>query len=358
MVGRHIIEGTVPAGVDNLRVYLKVCYISHCCDIPFEDFDFLRAQNIKGIPAHQKFSTMHVRTKLNIGLVVDLTNTLRYYDPKDFTRNGVDHVKLKVPGRVVPPWKSVLRFIDVVNGYLKDPNYDGKLVGVHCTHGLNRTGYFICAYLILELGYQPMEAIRLFNTKRGHQMERENYLKSLKEMKRMNHITSVNPAQDDRLVAMRYVGERDPATRRIEHHHERPYRDEYPVNYRNGQHNPIDFRDEYRMEDHRFDHRYRIDQRAEHRTEEHRFDHRYRIDQRAEHRTEEHRFDHHHERNRNDYRVEQREQFRMGHRMEDHRPAHKVNNHHRRKYRTNHDAKSVPSHRRGDQTIQTHVRFP
>ena len=34
-----------------------------------------------------------------------------------------------------------------------------SLIGVHCTHGLNRTGYMICRYLIQKLKWEPKKAI-------------------------------------------------------------------------------------------------------------------------------------------------------------------------------------------------------
>jgi hypothetical protein len=33
------------------------------------------------------------------------------------------------------------------------------LIGVHCTHGLNRTGYLICKYMVLRMKIDPQEAI-------------------------------------------------------------------------------------------------------------------------------------------------------------------------------------------------------
>ena len=33
------------------------------------------------------------------------------------------------------------------------------LIGVHCTHGVNRTGYLICRYLIERLQWNPDKAI-------------------------------------------------------------------------------------------------------------------------------------------------------------------------------------------------------
>ena len=54
------------------------------------------------------------------------------------------------------------------------------LVGVHCTHGLNRTGYLVCRFLVEKRGWQPEEAIRVFDEARGHKQERENYLADLR----------------------------------------------------------------------------------------------------------------------------------------------------------------------------------
>uniref|UniRef100_A0A9I3GIN5 Tyrosine specific protein phosphatases domain-containing protein n=1 Tax=Anopheles farauti TaxID=69004 RepID=A0A9I3GIN5_9DIPT len=142
------------------------------------------------VPNGMRFTPEDVLNTLPLGLIVDLTNTTRYYDPRVFTSNGVEHVKLALPGRVVPSWQKVERFVDTVNGYLNDPRSSGKLIGVHCTHGLNRTGYLVCAYMILELGYRPDEAISLFNFKRGHEMERENYLRNLHDMRPKERVTN------------------------------------------------------------------------------------------------------------------------------------------------------------------------
>lgn len=53
------------------------------------------------------------------------------------------------------------------------------LVGVHCTHGINRTGYMVCRYLMHTLGIAPQEAINRFEKARGHKIERQNYVQDL-----------------------------------------------------------------------------------------------------------------------------------------------------------------------------------
>ena len=119
-----------------------------------------------------------------ISLVVDLTNTyrflhccsventpfltfclllLRYYSPKDLEGQGVKHVKILTEGRVVPSegvvqqfYRYFLEMLPSKKQFQRQQEHDKNihtravqgtedgLIGVHCTHGLNRTGYLIC----------------------------------------------------------------------------------------------------------------------------------------------------------------------------------------------------------------------
>ena len=63
------------------------------------------------------------------------------------------------------------------------------LIGVHCTHGVNRSGYLICRYLIEKMNCEPSKAISKFNLHRGHQMERQNYIDDLKSLKKPQNFT-------------------------------------------------------------------------------------------------------------------------------------------------------------------------
>lgn len=38
-------------------------------------------------------------------------------------------------------------------------HFADKLIGVHCTHGLNRSGFIVCRYMIEEMKMPPLEAI-------------------------------------------------------------------------------------------------------------------------------------------------------------------------------------------------------
>lgn len=43
--------------------------------------------------------------------------------------------------------------------FLKENEDNDKLIGVHCTHGLNRTGFIIGRYMIEEMHIPPLQAI-------------------------------------------------------------------------------------------------------------------------------------------------------------------------------------------------------
>ncbi|XP_049872343.1 RNA/RNP complex-1-interacting phosphatase homolog isoform X1 [Pectinophora gossypiella] len=125
----------------------------------------------------------------NLGAVIDLTNTARYYDPRELQAAGVLHQKILMPGRIIPPENKVQRFMDTVDEFLgKDCvavqvkrarlglSTTEFLVGVHCTHGLNRTGYMVCRYMRDRLNIPGQLAIKRFEKARGYQIERENYV--------------------------------------------------------------------------------------------------------------------------------------------------------------------------------------
>lgn len=118
------------------------------------------------------------KEKQELGLIIDLTYTTRYYKPEDLP-DSVFYLKIFTMGHEVPSDPTILSFKRAVFRFLQDNTDNDKLIGVHCTHGLNRTGYLVCRYLIDVDGMDPKQAIKLFNSSRGHQIERENYLKDL-----------------------------------------------------------------------------------------------------------------------------------------------------------------------------------
>lgn len=119
------------------------------------------------------------KEKQELGLIIDLTFTTRYYKLQDVP-DSLLFVKIFTAGHEVPSDDTILSFKRAVRRFLRDNAENDKLIGVHCTHGLNRTGYLICRYLIDVDGMDPKEAVELFNSSRGHAVERQNYLEDLR----------------------------------------------------------------------------------------------------------------------------------------------------------------------------------
>ncbi|XP_038064364.1 RNA/RNP complex-1-interacting phosphatase homolog isoform X2 [Patiria miniata] len=116
---------------------------------------------------------------LGLGLIIDLTNTSRYYNPQDFVQAGIEYRKLYTEGHVIPQQKIVQSFTTIVQEFTHQHSDDDLVIGVHCTHGINRTGYLLCRYMIECLGWTASAALAAFGKARGHEMERSNYIADL-----------------------------------------------------------------------------------------------------------------------------------------------------------------------------------
>uniref|UniRef100_A0A6G1RJB0 RNA/RNP complex-1-interacting phosphatase n=1 Tax=Hypotaenidia okinawae TaxID=2861861 RepID=A0A6G1RJB0_9GRUI len=116
--------------------------------------------------------------KEELGLIIDLTYTTRYYGPEELPAT-LCYSKILTMGHEIPNKHTIFQFKCVVKKFLRDNKDNDKLIGVHCTHGLNRTGYLVCRYLIDVEGMEPHTAIELFNRARGHPIERLNYIQDL-----------------------------------------------------------------------------------------------------------------------------------------------------------------------------------
>lgn len=110
---------------------------------------------------------------LNLGLVIDLTNTEIYYNPNDFTGQGIRYKKIRFPRDTIPEQSILDELYDEIDGFLNSE--EDSLIGVHCTHGVNRTGYIVCRYMVERLGKTATEALDAYGQARGHLVERENY---------------------------------------------------------------------------------------------------------------------------------------------------------------------------------------
>ncbi|VVC29362.1 Protein-tyrosine phosphatase-like,Dual specificity phosphatase, catalytic domain,Tyrosine [Cinara cedri] len=123
------------------------------------------------------FSTM-AKMKVNLGLWIDLTNSNRYYDQSEVTNNNCSYVKLPLMGHGIPPtYEEVDSFLDICSNFVdSNPNLH---IGVHCTHGLNRTGFLIVACMVKVLHYDVKRALHEFATARPPGIYRQSYIDEL-----------------------------------------------------------------------------------------------------------------------------------------------------------------------------------
>ncbi|KAH7572759.1 hypothetical protein JRO89_XS03G0008300 [Xanthoceras sorbifolium] len=115
-----------------------------------------------------------------LGLVIDLTNTSRYYQTTDLKKEGIKHVKIQCKGRdAVPDNVSVNNFIYEVTQFLSRQKHPKKYILVHCTHGHNRTGYMIVHYLMRSISMSVTQAIKIFADARPPGIYKPEYIDAL-----------------------------------------------------------------------------------------------------------------------------------------------------------------------------------
>ncbi|CAH9147760.1 unnamed protein product [Cuscuta epithymum] len=134
------------------------------------------------VPAGKRYSFKQVIHQLGrkLGLVIDLTNTNRYYSAEEFIKEGIKHVKIRCKGRdSVPDNESVNLFVNEVSQFLARQKRTKKHILVHCTHGHNRTGYMIIHYLMRTLPVSVTQAINIFSEARPPGIYKPDYINAL-----------------------------------------------------------------------------------------------------------------------------------------------------------------------------------
>ncbi|CAI5459891.1 unnamed protein product [Closterium sp. Yama58-4] len=117
--------------------------------------------------------------KIDVGMVIDLTNTTRYYNPKDWLKFNVKYLKLACRGRdEVPDDETVNRFVYAALDYMRATERKKSII-VHCTHGHNRTGFMIIHLLMRAMGGHVAERLAEFAEARPPGIYKEEYIQSL-----------------------------------------------------------------------------------------------------------------------------------------------------------------------------------
>ena len=116
-------------------------------------------------------------------LIIDLTNTSRFYNKDEIERRGVSYVKMACRGHgETPDELQTKTFITICKNIFSQPNDDPSkpfIIGIHCTHGFNRTGFLIVSYLVQEEGWDLTSAIGCFAAARPPGIYKQDYLDQL-----------------------------------------------------------------------------------------------------------------------------------------------------------------------------------
>ncbi|EOD19467.1 hypothetical protein EMIHUDRAFT_209015 [Emiliania huxleyi CCMP1516] len=124
-----------------------------------------------------------------VGLWIDLTNTRRYYEPRELPQS-VRYLKFQTAGHGLIEEQARMNAAgaDAVRRGLpseevakaeKAASAAARVV-VHCTHGLNRTGYVVATALCRLEPHIPLgEALAAFSEQRPPGLWREQYVRAL-----------------------------------------------------------------------------------------------------------------------------------------------------------------------------------
>ncbi|CAO2141401.1 unnamed protein product [Urochloa humidicola] len=141
----------------------------------------------ESVPPGKRYSSKQLVNKQRkagreIGLVIDLTNTTRYYSSAEWTKQGTKHVKIPCKGRdAVPDNESVNVFVYEAMMFIdrQKQSKNPKYILVHCTHGHNRTGFMIIHYLMRTHVSCVAEAINIFAQRRPPGIYKRDYIEAL-----------------------------------------------------------------------------------------------------------------------------------------------------------------------------------
>ncbi|RMD41291.1 hypothetical protein DV735_g3817, partial [Chaetothyriales sp. CBS 134920] len=123
--------------------------------------------------------------KDKIYAVIDISHDPPIYDTKALDRGGIHYHKFPTVSKVPPTEAEVAKFIDLVDriraSMAADPDTSSssKAIAVHCHYGYNRTGFFICSYLIERQHFSVDEAVDEFKQAKPPGIKHDHFIDTL-----------------------------------------------------------------------------------------------------------------------------------------------------------------------------------
>lgn len=139
-------------------------------DTFFKGMKVLREGDAIHSPA--AFEKLHPEVRF----IIDISREVPPYDPATFNR--VEYTKYPTVSKVPPSKIEVNNWIALVNDLRKSLN-PGEAIGVHCHYGFNRTGFFVCSYLVQQLNYTVAAAIDAYAKARPPGMRHQHFINEL-----------------------------------------------------------------------------------------------------------------------------------------------------------------------------------
>ncbi|PWW79170.1 alpha/beta-hydrolase [Tuber magnatum] len=112
---------------------------------------------------------------------IDISHEQPPYDPEALG-DSVRYHKFPTVSKIPPTQDEVASFIELVDSIREERGYDDKItIACHCHYGFNRTGFFVCCYLIQRLGFGVEQAIKAFKDARPPGIRHPHFINELFE---------------------------------------------------------------------------------------------------------------------------------------------------------------------------------
>ncbi|KAI7901115.1 Alpha/Beta hydrolase protein [Cokeromyces recurvatus] len=112
-----------------------------------------------------------------IRFIIDISNDTPPYRASDFEHSRIEYIKFKTVSKIPPTREEVAKFIEIASScWTKIPDAQ---IAVHCHYGFNRTGFFICCFMIEKLGVSVPDALRYFKEVRPPGIRHAHFIDEL-----------------------------------------------------------------------------------------------------------------------------------------------------------------------------------
>lgn len=164
--------------VKNLEKWKKVLPVSGPIGHPPDQGIFCAMKTLREQDETHSPSVFLDKWRDAIFAVIDISHDSPVYDTKALERGGVQYHKFPTVSKVPPTVVEVTDFIALVDRLRLEAPPD-KVIGVHCHYGYNRTGFFICCYLIEKCGYRAQDALEEFARQKPPGIRHEHFIDTL-----------------------------------------------------------------------------------------------------------------------------------------------------------------------------------